>query len=789
MTGQGSFWFGSSDFYPETIDQSLRFESGYLGRTPSSASNQKTWTFSCWFKIGNTSANHTLWSAGATGTPRVALYLSSGGQLITDVAQIGTYDQSVARFRDTTNWYHLVWAFDTTQATGSNRSRMYINGTEITLTKTRTFSQDTNYAFNGTVLHTTGGLSNSTTTFVSNLYLAEVNFVEGTQLTPTSFGETKNGVWIPKDYSGSYGTNGFRMTFGNSSAIGEDSAGSNDFGTVNNINDYDVVPDSPTNNFPTFNPLYKTGTSIIAWINNSVTLSEGNLRANLNTGNETQSGAFATFTVPTSGKWYWEMLCIAEASGSIAATGVIEALTGTYIRNASNTTGRTFGAGDIINIAFDADNNKIFFGINGTFPADQTPTDSSDGTAATGSDYLPYVWGNHAGSANQFAANFGQDSSFAGEKSSGSDEASDANGIGDFYDTPPSGYLALCSSNLPDTTISPNKDEQADDYFLAKTYTGNGTTGQTIDFGFDVDFIWSKLRSTTQSHFLANSSSGDDKYLYSDDPSGEVSYANSVEFVDNGVKFDDAPFNTNTHSYVGWGWHCNSGTTSSNTDGSITSTVQVNTKAGFSIVIYTGTGNNETFGHGLDFAPEMILLKKTSTTGNWTVGEFNNSPNTKYLKLNTNDDLITSSTIWNNTSPTSTVVSIGTSSGVNTLNVSYIAFCLHSVEGYSKIGSYTGNSLADGTFVYTGFRPAYIMVKKTTGNDDWIIHDNARSPFNVVNGLLEANTPDDEFSDDSCDFVSNGFKWRLNSGARNTSGQTYIYMAFAEQPFKFSNAR
>jgi hypothetical protein len=798
LTGQGSFWFGSSDFYPETIDQSLRFESGYLGRTPSSASNQKTWTFSCWFKIGNTSANHTLWSAGATGTPRLAVYLSSGGQLITDIAGTGTYDQSVALFRDTTNWYHLVWVFDTTQASGSNRSRMYVNGTEITLTKTRTFSENTNYAFNGTVLHTTGGLSNSTGTFASNLYLAEVNFVDGTALTPTSFGETKNGVWIPKDYSGSYGTNGFRMTFGNSSAIGEDSAGSNDFGTVNNINDYDIVPDSPTNNFCVINNIREN-----TLVGGSVTLSEGNLQSvdGGTTYGRHWSGTFGM----TTGKWYWEVLAhtIGGSYGNIGlgndvekgttsvANGAIAVYYGNdgkrnpRAQNAGTTTyGDSYTNGDIIGIAFDADNESVTFYKN----------NSSQGAVgsvlvqSTG-PYFPSVGDGQNSTTYKYVANFGQDSSFAGNKTAQGN--TDGNGVGDFYYSPPSGYLALCSSNLPDTTFSPNKDEQATDYFNTVLYTGNGSTNAITGVGFQPDWVWSKRRNASGSHNFWDSSRGTTKLIFPD--AGSV----TEKTVSGLTSFDSDGFtmgsevtyssNINTSTYVAWNWKINGGTTSSNTEGSLTCTTQANTEAGISIVTWTGDGNaSVTLGHGLEAKPELIIymgLDNTYEHPTWyktfgtSTGSFISTDNQPGAFARVQSE------------PTDTLIPNAAKDYTNVLNEDNIAYVFHSVDGFSKISQYTGNSLADGTFVYTGFRPAWIMVKKTTGADNWIIHDNARSPTNVVNGFLVADTSDDEFSDDSCDFLSNGFKWRLNSGARNTSGQTYLYMAFAEQPFKFSNAR
>ena len=815
----------STGFYPVTIDQSLRFQSAHLARTPSSASNQKTWTFSCWFKIGNTGANHTLWSAGATGTPRLALYLSSGGQLITDIAGTGSYDESVARFRDTTNWYHLVWAFDTTQATGSNRSRMYINGTEITLTKTRTFSQDTNYAFNGTVKHTTGGLSNSTGTFASNLYLAEVNFVDGTQLTPTSFGETKNGVWIPKAISGlTYSTNGFRLTFADSSSIGDDTSGNtNDFSTTA-LASTDVMLDSPTNNFCVMNPLQKG-----AYID----ISEGNLKV---AGNSATNSAVALGTfAQTSGKWYFEVRQGAVSSefigvmvkqvsfenslidgSSVAQThgkGVVIRYNGN-VRGISgelqSVSAFTYTATNIIGIAFDMDNGAVYFAKNNTWLNSGDPTSGSSKTGSflnfTVDDTRIATPALDSYTGGAVIANFGADSSFAGNATAQGN--SDENGQGDFYYTPPSGYLALCSSNLSDTTLSPNKSEQADDYFITTTYSGDSNNSTQISTGFQPDWVWIKNRTEGASdgsgeHMLYDSSRGVHDDLNSNNTSAEDTNTNG--FQEFGSTFFRPGSLTRTNetgdTYVGWNWKANGGTTSSNTQGSKTSTVQANTTAGFSIVLYSGDTSSFTVGHGLSSAPEWVIVKSRTHAERWAV--FHTSISDQYIYLSDTFAGETSNAderFGNSTSvvvPNSTVVTLGANnSDVSKSGENYVMYCFHSVEGYSKFGSYTGNNSTDGTYVFLGFRPAWIMIKATAQTESWGIHDNKRNTVNVVDDQLLANVSNAEnavgTARQQLDFLSNGFKMR-NAGDANPSinneSTTYIYMAFAEQPFKFSNAR
>ena len=310
--------------------------------------------------------------------------------------------------------------------------------------------------------------------------------------------------------------------------------------------------------------------------------------------------------------------------------------------------------------------------------------------------------------------------------------------------------------------------------------------------GFQPDFTWYKERNNAVSHRIVDSSRGSTNMIFPNESDAEyTSDTNELQqFESDGFQVgDDGSINGSGDTYAAFNWRANGGTTSSNTDGTITATVQANTTAGFSIVLYTGTGSNGTFGHGLDSAPEMILLKKRSSSGNWTVGEFNGSGNTKYLQLNTTSDYITSSTIWNNTSPTSTVVSIGTSSGVNTSGVTYVAFCFHSVEGYSKIGTYVGNANADGRFLYLGFRPAWILLKSASSSgDDWFIFDDKRETHNAIGNYFRASQTNAEQSSDVLDFVSNGIKFRASSGAVN-DGTTFVYMAFAKQPYRFSNAR
>ena len=321
-------------------------------------------------------------------------------------------------------------------------------------------------------------------------------------------------------------------------------------------------------------------------------------------------------------------------------------------------------------------------------------------------------------------------------------------------------------------------------YFEAKTYTGTGSTQSITGLSFSPDFVWTKTRSTTFAHGLWDSVRGATKKLSSNSTDAEVTESGLTAFNSDGFTLgSDAGANQNTGSYISWNWDAN-GAGSSNTQGTITSTVSANTTSGFSIVTRTGTGSVGTVGHGLSAVPSMIITKKRSAVDNW--GVYHKSLGaTKYLCLNLTDASGTSSSPFNNTEPTSSVFTVGTGSTWNASSATFVDYCFAEVKGFSKFGSYTGNGSTDGTFVYTGFKPAFILTKKYTEiGDNWVIFDNKRAGYNVTNYRLYPNVSDaEETTVLPVDLVSNGFKFRAGTGNVNNTGQTYIYMAFAENPF------
>jgi len=325
------------------------------------------------------------------------------------------------------------------------------------------------------------------------------------------------------------------------------------------------------------------------------------------------------------------------------------------------------------------------------------------------------------------------------------------------------------------------------DYFNALLYTGNGSTNALTGVGFQPDWVWLKGRSNGDGSRIYDSVRGVTKEIYSDAADAESTNSNGLTaFGTDGFTLGSSSgTNGSSRTYVAWNWLGANGT-ASNSDGSITSTVSANTTAGFSIVSYTANGNaGTTIGHGLGAVPSMIITKDRDASGLWLIYHAksdSSAPQNKYLELNTTGS-VQDYPVWNDTAPTSSVFTIGTASENNTNGRKIIAYCFAEKKGYSKFGSYTGNGNADGTFVYTGFKPAWVMIKGTASSRAWSLFDNKRDTFNPTDKLLLANNSSAELTGYKIDFLANGFKPRDTNTYWNGSGETYIYMAFAENPF------
>ena len=531
-------------------------------------------------------------------------------------------------------------------------------------------------------------------------------------------------------------------------------------------------------NYATLSPLTPQGTG-------GYTLSDGGLRIAAGT---TMAGAssFSTLGV-SSGKWYAEFTYISAASpGATTGDVGIIANPSDFNYNSGNTNlgaysrgycyslsgglpykfnngslvsyGASWSVNDVFGVALDLDERTLTFYKNGV----------SQGVAFTN---LPsgYSWFfGCGGSSWVFYANFGQ-RPWA-------------------YDAP-FGFLPLCTTSLPQPIVQ--KSSTAMDVV---TYTGNGATSQDITgLSFSPDLVWLKSRTDAYDHRLKDTIRGNFA-LFSNLTNAESGY--SLDFLSNGIRPTlGANDNINSKQYVAWAWDAGSSSVT-NTSGSITSTVRANPQNGVSVVGYTGTGANATVGHGLGIAPKMIISKNKGATSNWAVYHASlpsafNVAGTQVLYLNLTNANTQDFNAWNSNNTTSSVFSVGASTMTNNSGSSHIAYCFAEVEGFSKFGSYTGNGGTDGPFVYCGFRPRFIMVRRTDG-DAWIIKDTARSAFNGFDVEIYPASSAVEggpYSPPIMDYLANGFKLRSNTSASNASGFVYIYAAFAESPFKYSRAR
>ena len=779
-----------------TIARSVRLRSSasaYFNRTPASAGNQQKFTWSGWVKLGLIS-DTTFVSLGTT--LGVNLRFSSN-QLQSNILTVGS-TTSTAVYRDPSAWYHFVLAVDTTQASNNNRLRLYVNGSEVTYSANATITQNANLGANTTTLHALGAEARggSASTFFDG-YMTEVNYVDGQQLTPSSFGTTNaiTGVWQPIKYTGTYGTNGFYLNFSDNSSntattIGKDYSGNGNNWTPNNISvtagvTYDSMTDVPTltsataANYCVMNPLDKPA--------NPPTITDGNLLMTSGASGGLDYLAVSSIGM-TSGKWYCECQVTAgsrflpgvvnapasSTTWSNVATQYVSGTGSVYKNNSLVGTYATWTTGDVIGVAYDADNQTLSYYKNNTLIVTLT---------SLGYSGVSYFYADSF-SSSAGAFNFGQRP---------------------FTYTPPTGYVALNTYNLPASTIT-----NGAKYMAASTYTGN-LTGQSITNGgnntlgttFQPDLVWIKSRSAATDNKLTDSVRGATKALISNTTGAETTDTTGVTAINSngftvGISTD---YNNTAVTYVSWQWQAGASAGSSNTSGTITSTVSAGATQGFSVATYTGNGSaGATFGHGLGVTPAMIIIKaRTSTSAeNWFVYHQNLTAVTYYLRLNSTNaqtDGGSSGATSRVTAISSSVITLGPNSEVNENTKTYVAYCFSAVAGYSAFGSYTGNGSTDGPFVYLGFRPRFVLVKISSGTvRGWSMWDTSRDIANgdSLNARLEANTSaveDTGSGGGPIDILSNGFKIRNTAIFDNESGSTFIYAAFAENPFKNSLAR
>ena len=544
----------------------------------------------------------------------------------------------------------------------------------------------------------------------------------------------------------------------------------------------DSLVDTPTNgdqtdtgaggevvgNYATFNPLNSNTHSAY------YTLSNGNLKC-VAVGGSSQSGGSRGFCVSTigmsSGKYYFELTVdlndnndhavgIAKATGtgyySTAGNWTYQASGNKFANSGSGASyGASYTAGDIIGVAFDADTGALVCYKNGS-------SQGTLATVATGETYF-FVWGTDAGSAQDYevSANFGQRA----------------------FAYPLSGYKSLNTANLPTPTIA-----DGSKYFDTKLFTGTGSTLALTMANSELspDFVWIKNRNSTYQHLLFDAVRGATKYLKSDADSAEQTNGSTLaSFDSNGFTLGgDNEINRSSYTYASWVWDAGTSTVTNN-DGSIASQVRASAASGFSIIKYTGNNTSgATVGHGLNAAPEFAIFRQIAVSNDWSVYS-KAAGATGYLRLNLTDAFTTTSGQFNNTDPNSSVITLGGDHNVNGPSNEIICYAFAPVEGYSAMGSFEGNSSADGAFCFTGFKPALVVCKNIDAGQAWQVYDSARGPFNVIDEGLQWNSSGAEYTGtDRIDFLSNGFKIKAPGGAEpNVNGQTYIYLSFASNPF------
>lgn len=778
--------------YP--ISNSARFrssESAYLSRTAGAPTNPKKATISLWCKRGNLTGPGTYSMLFNSGSTLMLGFYNNGGANADCLALAGsaasTYSNAV--YRDVSAWYHICLVIDTTLDVGLDRKKIYVNGSRLTAfwEDQDMLAKDSDAINVSGTLFYIGRQYNIPQHFDG--YLADFHNIDGQALSPTAFGTFDgNGVWVPIRYTGTFGANGCRLEFKDGAALGADTSGSGNHWTTSGLGSTDQMVDTPTNNYSTLNPIKNTS--------NIAGFSNGNLTV------QCDASGYSCWPLAgmyvSEGKLYWEVTPDTTSndgySGWVGGIADIVSPAGTGVNNSNilggdanswlyggstsnnshyilnNNVTTTYGpsttvAGDVVMFALDLDNGKWFIGRNGTW------FNSSDPVAGTN----PAVSGLAGRTMTPgICAYYGAKTSINF-------------GAGGFAYTPPSGFKALCTANLPAVTIKdPSK------HFQTVLYTGNGGTKAVSGMGFRPGFLWGKERSTSRSHFLQNEVVGPQSYLYTDGSgveafqhvNGHVQSFDADGFTLTAGSSSALTVNENNGAYVAWGWK-GDGSAVTNTVGSLTSQVSANPAAGFSIATFQHTaGVSSNFGHGLGAKPAFVMVKNRDTTNQWHIRHRDLSSQSHLLQFTTSGELNYGSD-W--LLPTATICTLDGNFAAG----NYIAYCFAEIPGYSKFGSYVGNQSIDGVFAYCGFRPRWLMLKcRDLGSSayDWFIFDTATHPSNVVSGGLKADNPDPEASVWNCvDILSSGFKLRSTDVSFNALNKNFVFAAFAEHPFGGAN--
>lgn len=760
----GKFWGGKAT--PYQIEQSLRFPgNAYLYRTPGSnfSGSGRTYTTSFWVKRSKLDSENYMFAAGTGGSFYSGLTWNTSNYGSWNYVKndgMRPFFEAGAMYADPSAWYHFVVVANTTSSTSSQRDRFYINGVEYTYFPVwkNESSQNQSLPWMGsTATHYIGSAYNGQSPLDG--YMAEFQVVDGQALAPTAFGEfDSNGVWRPIPYGGSYGNQGFYLKFDPSASngIGHDHSGngnhwsSTGFTPTNTTNPrfQDVVYDTPTNNFATFDPLYN--------YESNAGIFEGNLKTDTNSGTNVQNTTLAV----KEGKYYIEFYC--EVSNTVPFKLGIQDMTGRRPSHPENNTwtlmfqgsgsnyifqdgswsnpgssSTSFGNGDYVGLALDADARTCRLYKNGS----QIANINFSSYWAAGERWLSFFHCYAAGSGAAVAwINCGQQP---------------------WKYSPPTGYKALCTNNLPAPTI-----KDGGDYFKALTYQGNGGTLSVSGVGFAPDFVWIKNRTAGRNHQLFDTSRGAGKTLYSNLSNSESTNQSGgylSSFNTDGFTVTGGVGDVNANDpYVAYCWKKAAGV--------------------FDIVTYNGTNSAQSISHNLGVVPKLMIIKCRNANSSWQVYHHRlGNRHASFLDQNgvgVNND----NSRWNSTTPTSTHFTVGTDGGMNGSGRTFVAYLFAEIPGYSDFNYYKGNGNSpNGPCKYTGHTPAFTILKSWNENSNWIISDKARVTYgNPINKWLRADTADTESTDNISDFNSQSIKRR--NGNHVNSSYEYFTISFGSIP-------
>jgi hypothetical protein len=746
-----------------SITNSLRFRasnSAHLSWATAGAGNRKTFTRGGFFKVGALGADYDLFVVADANNSDLIRLNSSG----TITVRTGTASDctTTAVFRDPTAHYHWHVIVDTTQATAADRVQLWVNGVRQTFASASYPSLNADLEWGKATTYYFGRRGSAATAYFDGL-ASNVYVLDGVNSPASNHAETSaaTGNWVPRRYGGSFGTYGRFYEFKNAAStttIGYDTSGNGNHATTSGISvtsgvTFDQSTDTPTNSYARFNPLGVMGGATTG----PATLSEANTKA---VGAAlTGRTHIADFAIPpNTGVWCWEAVCTSgtpyfvtgllrngtTTGNDIGATAngyTYRGDTGNKRTNSTNSAyGATFTTNDVIGCKFDSDNGTLEFFKNGT----------SQGTAFTGI------------ASDTYYPAFGHDSMTLVFNSGWRPFA---------YPAFQGSAKTLCTENLPTPSIIKPSVQ-----FNPIIYTGTGASLNVTGVGFQPDLVWIKSRSAATDHALYDAVRGVQNQLESNTTTGETTETTGLTaFGSDGFTVGAlAQVNTNTATYVSWNW-------------------KEGVTPGLDIVTYTGNNASRTISHSLNAVPHMMIIKWRTggTSQNWMVYHRNSSatPQDDFLTLNTVNGVSTSTAIWDNTNPTSSVFSLGAYDDTNRNSATFVAYLWTEIPGFSRIGSYVGNSSSDGPFVWCGFRPAFVLIKSTAGGSQWMIYDDQRDGYNVDNDHLNPDDNATEATEDDIDLLANGFKLRRSSTNFNNSGDTFIFIAFARAPFKYANAR